>query len=348
MELGELTALLLFGVWRPAQPDLKITPEEVSEIAPLLVNSGSGALGWWRVRHSELRDCAGGIQLRHCYRQYALEAKVGEAEIKRVFSFFRSLGLKPLLGKGWAVARLYPQEGLRPFGDIDLYLAPDDYPAAAVALEGPEAPKCQIDLHAGSAELDDRSFDALYEHSQSLRLDEVDVQILGPEDHLRLLCLHTLRHGAWRPLWLCDIAVALESRPSHFDWDYFMSGDKRRSDWVTCALGLAHQLLGANIDDTPAGNRARRLPSWLVPTVLRQWSVGQKPHGQRIPMKDHLRHPSGVLQALRVRWPNAIEATVGVRGPFNELPRLPFQLSDGVFRAVRFLKHVNRGQLLCI
>jgi hypothetical protein len=50
-----------------------------------------------------------------------------------------------------------------------------------------------------------------------VELNGAKIRILGAEDHLRLLCLHLLKHGAWRPLWLCDVAAALESRPSSFD-----------------------------------------------------------------------------------------------------------------------------------
>jgi hypothetical protein len=37
-----------------------------------------------------------------------------------------------------------------------------------------------------------------------------------------------------------------------------------------------------------------------------------------------------------MRWPNGIEATVGLRGPFNGLPRLPFQVAECVTRTARF------------
>ncbi len=50
--------------------------------------------------------------------------------------------------------------------------------------------------------------------SQLVNLDGVDVRVPGLEDHLGILCLHLLHHGAFRPLWLCDIAAALETRPA--------------------------------------------------------------------------------------------------------------------------------------
>ena len=49
------------------------------------------------------------------------------------------------------------------------------------------------------------------------------------------------------------------------------------------------------------------------------------------------RHPAHLLKALRLRWPNPIQATVRVGGPFNDLPRLPFQLMECLLRTVYFI-----------
>jgi hypothetical protein len=62
--------------------------------------------------------------------------------------------------------------------------------------------------------------------------------------------------------------------------------------------------------------------------------------GRRLPMSQHLRHPSGVLKSLRERWPNAIEATVGVKGSFNDWPRLPFQIGDCAIRTAKFARQI--------
>ena len=52
------------------------------------------------------------------------------------------------------------------------------------------------------------------------------------------------------------------------------------------------------------------------------------------------RHPAQLLRGLRLRWPNPIQATVRVGGPFNELPRLPFQLWECVLRTAHFITQV--------
>src|SRR5437588_5156022 len=173
------------------------------------------------------------------------------------------------MGKGWVIARDYPEPGLRPYGDIDLYVRPEQHGAFVAALGNPEARGWNVDLHRGAAELDDRTFDVLYAHSQSLRLGDAEVRAFGPEDHLRLLCLHFLREGALRPLWLYDVAVALKSLPPDFDWAYFLSGNQRRSDWAACVIGLAGQILGADMDGLPMEWRPKHLPSWMTPGILK-------------------------------------------------------------------------------
>jgi hypothetical protein len=266
-------------------------------------------------------------------------AAVHERQLRQALTLLRSAGAEPLLMKGWAVARLYPAPGLRPYGDLDLCVRPAAYGAARAALAGPAGNGCPVDLHAGIPLLPDRSLEDLYGRSCIETLGEMEVRVLGPEDHLRLLCLHLLDHGAWRPLWLCDVAAGVESLPAGFDWDYFRWGSARRADWTTCALALAHHLLGARLDSAPSAVSARALPSWLVPAVLRQWALGN-PH--REPLLHRLRLGSGVFESLRQSWPDPITATLGVRGPINRLPRLPFQLAQCLKRSAQIALELLR------
>lgn len=54
-------------------------------------------------------------------------------------------------------------------------------------------------------------------------------------------------------------------------------------------------------------------------------------------MITHLCERSGVLGAMKKRWPNPILATVYFRAPFNDPPRSPLQVSNYVSQAARFL-----------
>jgi hypothetical protein len=343
MHKGLVVATALSGAWRSVPAPLGLDATELSEVTPLLLAAGTGGLGWRCVEASELSQSRPALKLRQAYRLHTLQAVLRQRELVTVTRLLRSAGVEPLLGKGWAAARLYPEPGLRPYGDFDLCVRPEQFRAAQEVLRSPDAIGCAVDLHQGLAPqwegaafslLDDRPLESLYQRSQLVMLDGTPVRVLGPEDHLRLLCLHMLSHGAWRPLWLCDIGAALENRPPEFDWDRCLSGDRRRSDWVACSIGLAHQLLGARVADTPVAERGQRLPGWLVPTVLRQW--GQV-YTHRAPISSCLRRPARLLKELRHHWPNGVEATVDVRGPFNEWPRLPFQLGATGVRAAAFV-----------
>ena len=338
---GRQVAAAVAGSWRVSSRPWEPSRPELTAVSSLLLGSGAGALAWRRLRVAEVARSPVGFELQQAYRFHAIQALIHERQLARVLVRLRAAGVEPLLGKGWAVARHYPEAGLRPYGDFDLYVEAAQSDAARVALEGDEA---AVDLHVGCPELNDRAWSALNERAQSLPLGAGHVRVFGPEDHLRLLALHMLRHGAWRPLWLCDLGAVLETSLRRFDWQYFLSGDPRRTEWACCAVMLAHDLLGAEIDGAPEQVTRRTLPSWLGRTVLRQWSnSGFEPQGRRRSMVSYTQRPAGVLAALRARWPNGIEATVGMRGPFNRLPRLPFQLAECLSRTARFTASLPRA-----
>ena len=339
--LGRFVATFLAGSWRAVPPEPNISAEELKPIVPLLLKSGAASLAWWRIRGSSLSECEAALELRSAYQLHSVQAALHRAEIEEVISLLNSAGVEPVLVKGWAVARLYPEEGLRPYGDIDLCFGPDQYLRAIAVLKSPDARKYSVDVHEGFGKLDDVSLDELMTRSEPARLGAARFRLLGTEDQLRILCTHLLRHSAWRPMWLCDIGAAVESRPANFNWERCLGPDPRRADWVACAIGLAHQLLEARVDDTPVAHRAKQLPRWLIPDVMKNWD---RPFPERYPplsylppMSTYLLHPRGVLKAIGTRWPDPIEATIRLRGPFNEMPRLPFQIGNAVWRTVRFL-----------
>jgi Uncharacterised nucleotidyltransferase len=326
---GVILATILKGVWRHTLPSLGISVEELTQITSHLLRSGTGALGWHRLRNSDLRACTAARHLHEAYRLHVIRAALRQRGLLGVLAALQSAGVDPILIKGWAVARIYPDPGLRPFGDHDLVARPEQHADAASVIANVQIEECYVDLHNGFGRLSDQGLEALYARSQIVPLGDVEVRILGPEDHLVLLVRHFLRHNAWRPLWLCDIAAALESRPADFDWDRCLGGSGRRANWVACTLGLAHQLLDARVEDTPVASRANRLPTWFVPAVLRQWDqcVGPGERGRIVHyVGTHWRHPMQIVREGRLRWDMPIAATVALDGPLNGIPRTPFQL----------------------
>ena len=339
---GRLVAATLSGAWRPSPPPLALTDGELHEVEPVLLGAGAGGLGWGRIRGGGLESTPAGAAFHQAYRHQALAYLLRQTRIAEVMQHLRGAGIEPLMGKGWAMASQYHEPGLRPCGDIDLYVGRQDYAAAALALRG-EAGEL-VDLHCGFAELDDRAEAELRARSRAVPVGPSTVRIFGPEDHLRLIALHALRHGLLRPLWLCDVAVALEPVGERFDWEYFAGGRQRRADWALVALEVAREILGARGEAVAAGRRRARLPSWLVPAVLQEWGAARPPHGARVPVADLLGQPGALYRALRLRWPNAIEATIGLGRSFNELPRLPLQIGECVRRTALFsVRRAQRG-----
>jgi len=458
---GRLVAEVLRGAWREFPSAENLSAEKVAAVPSLLHSSGSAALGWWRI--SRVQSPMSNVQgqdaahrpwtfLHDAYRQSRLAALVHEQEIKHVLSLLRAVDIEPVLVKGWAIARLYPDRALRPYGDIDLCVRPDQLAKAAAALKCLESIEGHyVDLHSGfdrigrvqspmskvqcpsdrvavtdssrglsatgvpggaaplgwlsdtpgSSYMNDSDpegvkqgfdsdsnvpgpstprrlrtldfgpwtrasddWDELYERSQLVPLGDEQVRVLCPEDHLRLLCMHLLRSGAWRPLWLCDVALLVETRAPDFDWQRCLGDDPLYADWVAVTIGLAHQLLGLYIKDTPVAERAQNLPRWLVPAVLEQWGREhmQGPKSKVQSPKSAIQSSASKVQSqpgahrlwtldighwtdLYSRWDNPIRATAAVGGRFNNWPRLPYRIAESVMRSRELRVHVrgNRG-----
>ena len=338
---GSLIATTLEGSWRSSpSPKLAISDTQLDEVTQLLYDSGAAGLGWWKVRETSLRDTPSGELLHQAFRLLALQANIHQTKVQKIFRLMRAAGVEPILLKGWAVARLYPQPALRPYGDIDLLVRPPDVFTVKRVIESEAARGCWVDLHSRIDELTDASAEDLFARSKLVWCGDEQVRVLGDEDHFALLAVHLLKHGAWRPTWLCDLGLLLESMPDDFDWDLCL-GKKRRANWILSAVGLAHELVGAKIADQQIALRAREVPAWLPRRVLKEWETpfasDQPPMNHRAPMLSYLRHPNGFFADLARRWPNPILATVSVNGRFNRLPRFPYQIANCLSRSVHFV-----------
>lgn len=345
--MARWVASVLSSAWRSDPEPLSLSPQQLAAVSPLLLGSGAAALAWYRIKNSEFADSEVAYELKQAYRHHTLEAALHERDIKTTAALLRSKGIEALLIKGWSVARLYPEKGLRPYEDIDIVVRKEQYDEAQKLIAGFKSTHFAVDLHEGLSKAARLNEDIVFASSELATLGDVEVRVPRPEDSLRLLCLHLLGHGAFRPLWFCDIGVAVESRPPDFDWDRCLGNDKRVADWVSCTIGLAHQLLGVRVNDTPIIRRAENLPRWLLRSVLAQWEKPfSKFHGvarHRAPMSTYVRTPSGIFGDLRTRWPNAIEATIHVGGPFNSLPRWPFQVGECISRTANFIVRSTAG-----
>ena len=342
-ERSKLVASLLAEAWRESPRTSDCSLEELELMTPLLVETGAAALAWRRVCHSELATTPAAQQLHDVYRLYQLLAIVYEREVANVFRLLRSHSIEPILVKGLAVSRHYAEPSARPCGDVDVCVRPEQYEAARAALKDRTDAAHHVDLHKGFRQLDAGSFEELLARSETIEVEGEEVRVPRAEDHLRVLCYHFLREGGWRPLWLCDISVAVEARPADFDWDLCLGRKGAAPDWVACSLKLAHQLLGADLKDTPAAIRDVKLPRWLVPSILREWEVRSMSQRHRAPVTWVMFAPLRTLRSLRHHWPTPVEATISMGGSFSEAPRLPFQVGNLFARAAALLARLPRS-----
>lgn len=348
-----LIAEALSGSWRSSVNAPEISPADLAAIVPLLVQSGAGALVWWRIRGSALAATDAAAELQQHYRLHRLEASLHLRRIKRVVRQLRAAGVDPVLVKGWNVARLYPEPGLRQYYDVDLCVAHDLHARASSLLASSAEDASYVDLHDELDHLDVMRWEDFFERTQLLRVEDIDVRVPCAEDHLRILCIHWLRHGAWRPAGLCDVAAAIESLPEEFDWQRCLGPDPIRANWVACTIKLAQELLGAKGQARRAKGQARRakgegqsatalplalsslpsarLPRWLAPAVLRQWSRSLSPNFREPALPSLLGRLSvwkELTKDLYSRLDQPVRATVALRGRFNNWPRLPYQLGE--------------------
>jgi hypothetical protein len=341
-------ALAMAGVLRRAwaNPEPPTAPDvDLAHWAERLVEGGVAGLAWWRLRTTELSARAELDPLRSAFQHHALTAARQERDLPHLLGHFNGVGIEPILFKGWSLARLYPHRALRPFGDFDLLVREADVERARSVLRSLGADlqsRADLDTAATLARyLPDRSEAELFGRARRETLGDARFWTLAPEDHLRLVALHQLHHGGWRPLWLCDVAVLIESFPPEFDWTVCLAGDAHLSEGVLVSVALAHEVLGAVL---PQGTPVVTVPGWLRRAVFHGWVHGYE---SMPPSLYELRKLgwSGALKAIRARWPDPVSATVHLRAPFRAIPRPVVQMAECVRRGADFLRRDLRWRV---
>ncbi|MGD9589717.1 MAG: hypothetical protein AB7Q37_17235 [Pyrinomonadaceae bacterium] len=261
-----------------------------------------------------------------------------ETETAASFRLFRSFGIEPLLIKGWAIARMYPPEKLRYYGDVDLAVAETDLQKASEIKDSAEGVRLSIDLHRELRHFDPKPWKEVLTDSRLVKLDGESIRIPSEEDHLRILAAHWLNDGGEDREKLWDIYYAVENRSVEFDWSKCLDavGHARRS-WVIAAIGLAHIHLGLSIDDLPFRDQAASLPKWLERTVERAWASGTKLRS--LPMASEMRGQFLVQVKKRIP-PNPIQATIEAQGDLFGHRRFLYQALSVRKRAIPSIKNL--------
>ncbi len=341
MKLDEALALAIAGALRRAWADPgppRVPAVDVRRWAERLVEGGVAGLAWWRIKNTEMGTLAQLLPLRAAFQHHALTAARQERDLPHLLAHFNAEGIEPILFKGWTLARLYPHRALRPFGDFDLLVRESEVDRARTVLRslGPDLQsRADVDTARTLARyLPDRTEAELFGRARSETAGGARLRTLAAEDHLRLVTLHQLHHGAWRPLWLCDVALLLEALPAEFSWERCLAGDPRLSEGVLVSVALAHELLGATI---PRGVPQVAVPRWLRRAVFHGWAHGYESMPPSLYDLRKLGWPEAVT-AIRARWPDPVSATVHLRAPFRAVPRPVVQLTECLRRAAAFVR----------
>lgn len=284
-------------------------------------------------------------------RWLLLRAKLYEEKIKAAFELFRENGIEPILIKGWAVAREYPEKYQRIYSDIDLCVAQEFYRKGLELIDRAESRQLNIDLHDGLRHLDTVRWDDLYENSRLELIDDVLVRVLRPEDHLRVLIVHWLTDGGANKERLRDLYYLIENNLETFDWERSLAVvSERRRQWICKTIGLVHKYYGLEISEFAFFEEANELPKWLTQTLEKEWAADIKLK----PLHTLLGNRKELWQQFKKRFPpNAIQATIDMEGSFNNIPRLYYQIGSmfirlkpsvrRIYNALRIKRRIGNG-----
>jgi hypothetical protein len=282
-------------------------------------------------------------------RWLILRAKIAEENIKSALRLFQKSGIEPILIKGWAAAREYPERYQRIFGDIDLSVAPELYEKSVELVATEEAGKLHIDLHCGLRHLDTLEWEKLFANSKVEFIDEVPVRILCIEDHLRVLCVHWLTDGGAYKERLLDIFYLLQNNTTRFDWEKcFAPIDENRREWIIKTIAVVHKYHQLDISKMPFAEELDSVPGWFTKALEKEWASGTKLQ----PIHVFIDNKKELWKQLKKRFPpNAIQATIEMEGKFDESSRVIYQLGSilqrfkpSIRRTVLFLKDKLRAK----
>jgi hypothetical protein len=161
-------------------------------------------------------------------------------DLKQVLGMVNQKGIRVVLLQGIILlAQLYSDIGVRPLGDIDLWVMQEDYLSFITALESlgyegdPLYPKTLrrgltvLDLHThimGADRIRTRALllpkdqNDIFKDTQVIDFDGSEAWCLNQYDQVLYLGLHALKHNLDRLLWLVDIKALLADW-GESDWE---------------------------------------------------------------------------------------------------------------------------------
>lgn len=320
--------------WRDDPPpwDPDLSQADLGKLFEHLQGTGASSLMYRRIRRcASLQGDDVLAQMQQSYKAQQLRATVQMNAIAELSKLLSDRNILHMVFKGWAVARAYGDPCCRPFGDIDVLVRPHQMAKTLDLLHGmahqgdvaatgprdtvivlnwqfPEA-LSKVDLHDDLSKFRLPDVDALFQQGENAALFDQHIPVPDMSQHVRLVCLHFLRHGGWRPLWLCDIAALIEAHGADINWPACHGNDPTLINWISVCADLAHTLLGADIDALPNVLKQTPAPEWMQRRVLGNWSKPFSVHNGNADLRYKLkRHPLGVFAEILRRWPDPIRA----------------------------------------
>lgn len=188
--------------------------------------------------------------LRGLYLRYRQSAHVRMRVLDRILAEFEEAGVDTLVLKGAALANLiYPEPALRPMGDLDFLVKPDQLPLAqttlahagfaplspsngrfpdrhVVAVGSSEGLTIKVELHHSlfpRQSSDSSPLDELFRSRRAFRVGDRTAFTLGNEAMLWHLCRHLVFHAdvftRLRLIWIADVASFAEEFVQEIDWE---------------------------------------------------------------------------------------------------------------------------------
>ena len=234
--------------------------------------------------------------------------------LPEVWEIFTENKIEPILIKGWAAARFYPNIYQRIYGDIDLAVKPSDFEKALEICR--QYPQFGLDIHRGLRHLDLLDWDDLFENSELVECGEGFVRVLRAEDHLRVLCVHWLTDGGAEREKLWDIYFCFNSNAGKFDWDRCLNSvGKRRRRWFEITIALTEKYLPAvSLVGTPFEVKKTSISTWFLRALEKEWASEIRLE----PLQNHFGNLRGLLRQIKKKTsPNPIQSTVEAEGDFD-------------------------------
>ncbi len=247
---------------------------------------------------SDLKARARGIGIRNLHLA---------GEMAAILNLLKGCNIPVVPYKGAVMAdRYYGDLALRPFSDVDLLVAERDMPAAKEALLGngcaleremnPSEERayfeenCElnfnrvrggahIELHWGVLPPVYRfpfSADELIARAVPSEVAGARTLLMTPEDSLLALCGHGCKHRWSRLFWILDVALLLRRDGGGLDWELVWScaGARGCERMLAIGLGLARDLLGAELPETAAARVSRDLIARRLRIRIVDWMFG--------------------------------------------------------------------------